>query len=89
MRVGEREVVGRVLEERVVEELNLVKMDVGLAPGEPEGRGGGDEVDVVAACGELNAELRGDDPGAAVGGIAGDADAERAGGCWGSHKTFS
>ncbi len=85
---GEGEVVRRVLEERVVEELNLVKVDVGFAVGKTEGRGRGDEVDIVAASGEFDAELGGDDAGATVGGIAGDADAEGAlDGA--AHKTFS
>ncbi len=85
---GEGEVVGRVLEEGVVEELDLVEVDVVLAAGEAEGRGRGDEVDLVAARGELDAELGGDDAGAAVGGVAGDADTEWA---WAgtAHKTFS
>ena len=71
---GEGEVVGRVLEERVVGGGDLVEVDAGFAAGEAEGLGVGDEVDVVAAGGELDAELGGDDAGAAVGGIAGDAD---------------
>ena len=89
---GEGKIVGRVLEERVVEELNLVEVDVGFAAGETEGRGRGDEVNVVATGGELDAELSSDDAGAAVGGVAGDADAE--GAIAGRrrfrrHKTFS
>jgi hypothetical protein len=71
---GEGEVVGRVLEERVVRDRDLVEADVGLAAGEAEGLRVGDEVDLVAARGELDAELGGDDAGAAVGGVAGDAD---------------
>jgi len=71
---GEGEIVGGVLEERVVVDLDLMEVDVLLAAGEAEGLGGGDEVDLVTACGELDAEFRGDDAGAAVGGVAGDAD---------------
>ena len=71
---GEGEVVGRVLEERVVRDRDFVVVDVGFAAGEAEGLRVGDEVDLVAARGELDAELGGDDAGAAVGGIAGDAD---------------
>ncbi len=80
---GEGEVVGGVLEEGVVGDLDLVEVDVGFAAGEAEGLGVGDEVDVVAAGGELDAELGGDDAGAAVGGVAGDADA--AAGTFGGH----
>ncbi len=71
---GEREVVGRVLEERVVGDGDLVVADVGFAAVEAEGLRVGDEVDLVAARGELDAELGGDNAGTAVGGIAGDAD---------------
>ena len=71
---GEGEVVGRVLEERVVGDRDLVVADVGVAAGEAEGLRVGDEVDLVAARGELDAELGGNDAGAAVGGITGDAD---------------
>ena len=78
---GEGEVVGRVLKEGIVEELDLVEVDVGLAAGKTERRRRGDEVDFVAAGGELNAEFGGDDAGAPVGGVAGDADLERAMGC--------
>ena len=71
---GECEVVGWVLEQGVVEELDLVEMDMGLAAGEAEGGGGGDEVDLMSARGKLDPELRGDNAGATVRGVAGDAD---------------
>jgi hypothetical protein len=70
---GQGEIVGGVLEERVVVDLDLVKVDVGLAAGEAEGLRGGDEVDLMAARGELDAQFGGHDAGAAVGGITGDA----------------
>ena len=76
---GERERVGRVVEERVGGDLDLVEMDVRVVGVHADRRGVGDEVDVVAAGGEFLAEFGGDDAGAAVGGIAGDADAH--GGC--------
>jgi len=72
---GESEGVRRMVEEGVGSDLDLMKMDVGLAEVHADGRGVGDEMDVVAAGGELLAELGGDDTGAAVGGIACDADA--------------
>jgi len=71
---GEGEVVGRVFEERVVGDGDFVKLDVLLAAAEAEGLRVGDEVDLVASGGELDAELGGDDSAAAVGGIAGDSD---------------
>jgi hypothetical protein len=78
---GKGEVVGRVLEEWVVGDGDFVETDVGFAAGEAEGRLVGDEVDVVAARGELDAELGGNDAGTAVGGIAGDADFHKAEPC--------
>ncbi len=64
-----------MLEEGIAEGGNLVEVNVGLATGEAEGGGGGDEVDLVTAGCELDAKLSGDHAGAAIGGIAGDADA--------------
>jgi hypothetical protein len=71
---GEGEVVGWVLKKRVVRDRDFVVTDIGFSAGEAEGLRVGDEMDVVAASGELDAEFGGDDSGAAVGGIAGDAD---------------
>jgi hypothetical protein len=47
--------------------------NVSLAACEAEGLRVGDEVDFMTACREFNAELGGNDAGAAVGGIAGNA----------------
>ena len=71
------QIVGRMLEERVVRDGDLVKMDIGLAARESERLRVSDEVDVVAARGEFNAEFGSDDSAAAVGGITGDADLHR------------
>ena len=71
---GQRQVVGRMLEQRVVVDIDLVEVDVGFAAVQAERRRRGDEVDFVAARGKLDAELGGDDAAAAVGGVAGDAD---------------
>ena len=71
---GEGEIVGRVFEERIVGDGDFVIVDVFFAAVEAEGLRVGDEVNFVAAGSELDAELGGDDAGAAVGGIAGDAD---------------
>jgi hypothetical protein len=48
--------------------------DAFVASAEPEGLRVGDEVDFVAHWREFNAEFGGHHAGAAVGGIAGDAD---------------
>ena len=71
---GEREAVGRVLEERVVGDFDLVIVDARGIGIEADRIGVGDEVDLVAAGGQFQAEFGGDDAAAAVGGIAGDAD---------------
>ena len=82
---GEGEIVGRMLEERVVEDLDLVEVDVVLAAGEAERLRRGDEVDVMAAGRELDAELGGDNAGSAISRVAGYADAERFVGSCGAH----
>jgi len=70
---GQRERIGRVLEQRVVGGHDLVE---GHALGEPapqpERAGVRDEVDLVAAPRELEPQLGGDGSGATVGGVAGD-----------------
>ena len=63
-----------MFEERVVRDGDFVVANVRLAAGETEGLRVGDEVHLVTARGELDAEFRGDDATTAVGGIAGDAD---------------
>jgi hypothetical protein len=70
---GEGEVVRGEFEERIICNRDLVIMDAGFAACEAEGRQVGNEVDVVAAVGELDAELSSDDSAAAVSGIARDA----------------
>jgi hypothetical protein len=77
---GEGEIVGGEFEERVIGDGNLVIEDAVVAAGEAKGLRVGDEMDFVALGGELDSELSGDDAGAAVGGIAGDADAHGASG---------
>ena len=74
---GEGEIVGWVFEERIVGDRDFVEVDVGFAAGEAEGLRVGDEVDLMAAGGEFDAEFGGDDAAAAVGGITGDADLHR------------
>ena len=71
---GEREAVGRVVEEGVGRDLDLVVVDPLDEVGEPERLGVGDEMDLVPAPGEREPELGGDDAGAPVDGVAGDAD---------------
>ena len=58
---GERQSVGRVVEERVGSYLHFVEMDVRVVGVHADGRGVADEVDVVAAGGQFGAEFGGDD----------------------------
>ena len=71
-REGER--VGRRHEERVARRDDLVEEDARPRQREPRGQRVGDEVHLVAAVGQRDAELRRDDAAAAERRVAGDAD---------------
>ena len=71
---GERQGIRRMIEQRVGDHGCLVKMNVGIILIHANGRGIGDEVDVVSAGGKLLAKFGCHDAGAAICGIAGDAD---------------
>ena len=75
---GQRQIVRRKLEERVTGDGNLVIEDAVVAPAQAEWLRVGDEVDLVAESGQLDAQLRGDNAGASVGGITRDPDAHDA-----------
>ena len=70
----ERQVVGRLLEDRVGDGRDLVEEDAGLEAPQPERQPVGDEVHVPAAPREPEPELGGDHPAAPEVGVAGDAD---------------
>jgi hypothetical protein len=70
---GESERVRRVIEKRVAGDFDLVKVDVRVVGIHADRRGVADEMNVVTAGREFLAEFCGDDAGAAVGGVAGDA----------------
>ena len=72
----ERQAIRRVLEQRIVGNFHFVVVDARNAGIEPDRIRVGDEVNLVAARREFEAEFGGDDPAAAVGGIAGDADSQ-------------
>src|ERR1700675_2132968 len=63
-----------MIERRVAGDFHFVKMDVRVVGIHADGRGVADEMDVVAAGGELLAKLSGDDSGAAVRWVTGDPD---------------
>ncbi len=73
----EGEIVRRVFKERVVRHGDFVKVDIRFASGETKRLRVGDEVDLVAARGEFDAKLGGDDSAAAVGGVTRDANLHR------------
>ncbi len=72
---GQREGVWRMVEERVGDHLGLVEVDARVLQVHADRRGVADEMDVVIARGEFLAEFSGNDTRAAIGGIAGYADA--------------
>src|SRR5579859_3565368 len=75
---GEGQGVGRVVEKRVGGHFHLVEEDVRVGEVHADRRRVADEMNVVAAGGKFLAEFGGDDAGAAISGITGDADAHGA-----------
>lgn len=69
------EIVWRELKQRITGDGHLVIKDAVITPSEAEGLRVGDEMYFVTGSGEFDAELGRDYSGAAVSGIAGDADA--------------
>ena len=72
---GQRQVVGRKLEQRIVRDRNLVIKNALVPPVQPERLRIGDEVYLVSQRRQLNSQLRSHHPGAAVGGVACDSNA--------------
>src|SRR5947207_14964763 len=71
----ERQSVWRMIEQGIRCDLDLVEKDVRVVQVHSDGRSVADEVDVVAAGRQLLAEFGRDNAGAAVGGVASNADA--------------
>ena len=74
---GEGERVGRMVKERIGDDFDFVEMDARIVWVHADRRGVADEMDIVAARGELHAEFGGDDARATVSGVTGDADAHK------------
>ena len=74
MREASARRIWRVLEQRIGGDFHLVVVDPGCIRIEPDGIGIGDEMNLMPAQGEFEAEFGGDDAAAAIGGIAGDPD---------------
>ncbi len=73
----QRQIVGRILEQRIARDFHFVIVDVGLRFGQANGLRVGDEVHLVTALRQFQAEFGGDHAAAAVGGITGDSDLQR------------
>ena len=71
---GQRQVVWRVLEQRIARDFHLVIVDVLLRLGQTDGLRVRDEVHLVTALGQLETEFGRDHAAAAVRGITGDSD---------------
>ena len=70
---GQRQRVGILLEQRIFANLHLVKGDPRRQIDQTQRRRIADERDRVPAQGELLAQLGGEHPAAAMGGVTGDA----------------
>ena len=71
---GQRQIVRRILEQRIVGDVHLVKVDVGALGVQPDGLPVRDEVDLMSAVCQLHPQFGGHHPAAAVGGITCDSD---------------
>src|SRR5580658_1793661 len=69
----QRQIVWRILKQRIARDLDLVIVDVRFWSGQTNGLRIGDEMNLVAAARELKAEFGGDNSAAAVSWITGDA----------------
>ena len=71
---GQRQIVRRILEQRIAGDFHFVIVNVGMRAAQPDGLGIGNEVNFVAALRQFEPQLGCDHAAAAVGRIAGDAD---------------
>ena len=69
------ELVGLVLKERIVLNLNLVKVEVGLKDVHARGHGIADHVNTVSLARQKGCQLSGEHSGPSEGGVANDSDA--------------
>jgi hypothetical protein len=70
----ERQRIRRMIEERVSGDLYFMKKNPLACPAQADGHGVTDEMDLVPACREFDAELGCNHTGTAVGWVAGDPD---------------
>ncbi len=71
---GQRQVVRRIVEQRIARNFHLVIVDVRFLAPQPDGLRVGNEVDFVSALRQFQAQFRGHDAATAVRRITGDSD---------------
>ncbi len=71
---GQRQIVRRIVEQRITGDVHFVIVNVGMQFGQPDGLGVGNEMDFVPALRQFQTQFGGHHAAAAVGGIAGDPD---------------
>ena len=71
---GQRQIVGRIIEQWITRNIHLVVVDVGMQFGESDGLGIGDEMNFVPTMGQFQPELGSNHPAATVCRIAGNPD---------------
>ena len=71
---GQRQVVRGIVEQRITGDFHFVIVNVGFLAPQPDRLRVGNEMDLVAALGQFQAEFGGDDAAAAVRRITGDSD---------------
>jgi len=69
---SQRQIVGRIFKQRIAGNLDLVVMNVRFGPGQANGLGIGNEVNLVAAASKLQPQFGGHNSAAAIGRITGD-----------------
>ena len=69
---GQRQIVRRIVEQRVPRHFDFVIMNIGFGSPEPDGLGVGNEMDLVAALGQFETKFGGHDAAAAVCGVTSD-----------------
>jgi len=69
---GERQVVGRIVEQGITGDFHFVIVDIRFCTPKPDGLRVGDKVNFVATLRQFEAKLRGDYTAPAVRGITGD-----------------
>src|SRR5205814_10438799 len=74
---GQRQIVGRVVKQRVTGYLDLMIVNVGMRSGQADGLRVGDKVNLMSALRQFHAQFGGDHSTAAVGGITGNSNFHR------------